>query len=103
MDSGRGYKTRDGDLRLNEISKEFPAYRKVKVMDGFMQIFEQHLGVVEAVNDDIYHVRYWEKIIPAKLAENMKEKPAAGSDVQFVWNHKGDSAITKVLHNLLEK
>lgn len=93
----------EDEERLNEISKEFPAYRKVKVMDGFMQIFEQHLGVVEAVNDDIYHVRYWEKIIPAKLSESMNEKPAAGSDVQFVWNHKGDSVITKVLHNLLEK
>ncbi|WP_455616658.1 GNAT family N-acetyltransferase [Eisenbergiella sp.] len=92
----------DEEERLNEISKEFPAYRKVKVMDGFMQIFEQHLGVVEAVVDEIYYVRYWEKIIPAKLSENVKEKPAAGSDVQFAWNHKGVSTITKVFRNLLE-
>lgn len=25
-----------------------------------MQIFEQHLGVVESVENDIYNVRYWE-------------------------------------------
>ena len=88
---------------LNRISKEFPEYRKVKVMDGFMQIFDQHLGVVEDVCDDYYNVRYWEKIIPAKLAENIKKPPLVGSDVQFEWNHKGGaSKITKVIKNMLD-
>jgi hypothetical protein len=72
------------------------------VIDGFMQIFEQHLGVVESIEDEIYNVRYWEKIIPAKLTENINKKPMVGSDVQFIWNHKGDSSITKVFQNLLE-
>lgn len=38
-----------------------------------MQIFEQHLGVVESVENDIYNVRYWEKLIPAKLAGDINE------------------------------
>lgn len=88
---------------LEEISKEFPAYRKVKVMDGFMQIFEQHLGVVESVENDRYIVRYWEQMIPTTLSETIQEKPVIGSDVQFKWNHKGESTITKVFTNLLEE
>ncbi len=101
MESSDFEKLEEEEIR-NEMSKEFPSYRKVKVMDGFMQIFEQHLGVVESVKDEIYHVRYWEKVIPAKVSENIDEKPVVGSDVQFVWNHKGDSTITKVFRNLLE-
>ena len=88
--------------RLEEVNKEFPAYRKVKVQEGFMQIFEQHLGVVESIDGDIYYVRYWELLIPAKLSESLIEKPSVGSDVQFRWNHKGESTITKVIRNLLE-
>lgn len=98
--------------RLAEINKEFPKYRVVKVQEGFMQIFEQHLGVVEEINGDTYMVRYWELLIPTKLSETLeekieekqKEKPEVGSDVQFIWNHKdeGKSIITKVFKNLLE-
>ena len=89
--------------RLEEINKEFPAYRKVKVQEGFMQIFEQHLGVVESAEDDTYMVQYWELLIPAKADDSLTEKPVKGSDVQFIWNHKGESRITKVFKNLLEK
>ncbi|MBP3420858.1 MAG: N-acetyltransferase [Lachnospiraceae bacterium] len=92
----------ENEEKLEEINKEFPAYRKVKVQEGFMQIFEQHLGVVEAVEGDIYQVRYWELLIPAKLSDDLNEKPEKGSDVQFIWNHKGESMITKTFQNLLE-
>ena len=90
--------------RLAEINKEFPKYRVVKVQEGFMQIFEQHLGVVEAIESDTYMVRYWELLIPTKLSENLNATPEVGSDVQFTWNHKdeGKSMITKVFKNLLE-
>lgn len=93
----------DDARRLDEINKEFPAYRKVKVMDGFMQIFEQHLGVVESAEEDRYLVRYWELSILAKLSEKITQKPEVGSDVLFMWNHKGDSVITKVLKNMLDE
>lgn len=88
--------------RLAKINEEFPKYRVVKVQEGFMQIFEQHLGVVESIEDDTYMVRYWELLIPTMLSEDLDEKPEVGSDVQFKWNHKGQSQITKVLKNLLE-
>ena len=92
----------EDEKRLEEINKEFPVYRKVKVQEGFMQIFEQHLGVVESIEGDVFHVRYWELLIPAKLSADLKEKPCVGSDVQFRWNNKGESTITKVIRNLLE-
>lgn len=88
---------------LEKISKEFPAYRKVKVQESFMQIFNQHLGLVESVDGEIFNVRYWELVIPCRLAEGLKQLPAAGSDVQFIWNHKGgESEITKVVKNILD-
>ena len=68
-----------------------------------MQIFEQHLGRVESVEGDTYTVRYWELLIPAGLSDSVAEPPKAGSDVQFAWNHKGESVITKVIKNLLEE
>ena len=67
-----------------------------------MQIFEQHLGVVESVEKDTYLVRYWELLIPAELSGRVSEKPVPGSDVQFIWNHRGRSTITKIFRNLLE-
>ena len=91
----------EDEKRLEEINKEFPVYRKVKVQEGFMQIFEQHLGVVEAIEGNEYMVRYWELLIPAKLSADLDKEPSIGSDVQFIWNHKGESRITKVFKNLL--
>ncbi len=93
---------------IERISREFPAYRKVKVQEGFMQIFQEHLGVVESVKDGVYEVRYWELLIPCRLADGFDcgaaGKPVAGSDVQFDWDHKpgGVSRITRLVRNLLE-
>ena len=47
-------------------------------------------------------VRYWELLIPAKADDTLEKKPENGRAVQFIWNHKGESRITKVFHNLLE-
>ena len=87
---------------LEAISGEFPAYRKVKAREGFQQIHEQHLGVAESVEGDVCRVRYWELLIPARLSDDLNEKPVPGSDVQFLWNHRGESIVTRVFKNLLE-
>lgn len=86
--------------RLEQMNKEFPAYRKVKIINGFLQIGEQHFGVVESIDGDVYQIRYWEKIIRAKLAEDINKSPKVGSDVLFVWNHKGESVVTKVVNEI---
>ena len=92
----------EDETKLAEINKEFPKYRRVKVQDGFMQIFEQHLGVVETIKEDTYMVRYWEILIPAKAEDCLKKELKEGSDVQFIWNHKGESRIVKVFRNMLD-
>ncbi|OQA22907.1 MAG: Acetyltransferase (GNAT) family protein [Firmicutes bacterium ADurb.Bin354] len=98
----RDFEKLEDKERLAKINEEFPKYRKVKVQEGFMQIFGQHLGVVEAIDGDTYMVRYWELSIPAKLSKDLGKKPDVGSDVQFIWNHKGESSVTRVFKNLLE-
>lgn len=95
-------KIEDSSL-LEAIAEEYPKYRKVKVQEGFLQIHNQHLGVIEAVDGDVYQVRYWELLIPARLADDLKETPDVGSDILFYWNHKGDSCITKVFKNMLDE
>ena len=64
-----------------------------------MQIFNQHLGVVESVDGEIFNVRYWELVIPCRLADGFDEsiagKPVEGSDVQFAWNHKVAGALDR--------
>ena len=92
----------DDQEALNRIGEEFPKYRKVKAQEGFQQIFGQHLGVVEAIQDGVYSVRAFGRN-KRYLAGATTEKPVVGSDVQFIWNHQGESTITKVLHNLLEE
>ena len=93
----------EDEARLKAMEKEFPAYRKVKIQEGSLRIHAQHLGVVESVEGDIYQVRYWELLVPARLSEAIGEKPEAGSDGLFSWNHKTNQAvITKTVKNLLE-
>ena len=93
----------EDSVALEKISKEFPAYRKIKVQEGFMQIFNQHLGVVESVDGEIFNVRYWELVIPCRLTQGLEQMPTPGCDVQFIWNHKGgESKITKVIKNLID-
>ena len=97
------FKMIEDEKLLEKISGDFPLYRKVKVKEGFLQIFNEHLGVVESVHGDVYNVRYWELVIAAGLSDKLDVKPTAGSDVQFYWHHKGGkSTITRVFKNLLE-
>ncbi len=92
------------EKRLEEINREFPQYRRVKVQEGFMQIFAQHLGVVESIDGGTFTVRYWELQIPAELSDDIAQKPVKGSDVLFSWDHHTNRAvITKVVKNLLDE
>ncbi len=91
----------DDTEKLKEVNKEFPKYRKVKIQEGFMKIGSQHIGVVDAIEGDMYMVRYWDTLIPTKLADGLNEVPEVDSDVFFVRDKKSGSKITKVVRNLL--
>lgn len=91
---------------LKQIEAEFPKYRKVKIKDGFLMLLDKRLGVIEAVDGDVYYVRFWELSIPAKLGKDFNKdsvRPKVGDDVLFLWKRDGISEITSVCKNMLEE
>jgi predicted N-acetyltransferase YhbS len=100
------FKECDNSEEIEQLEAEYPAYRKVKIKDGFLMILDKRFGVIEAVNGDTYYVKFWELTIPAKLSKDFNKdsvKPNVGDDVLFLWNKDGKSEITSVCRNMLEK
>ena len=96
----------DNDDEIKQLEADYPAYRKVKIKDGFLMLLDKRLGVIEAVDGDIYYVKFWELTIPAKLSKEYNKDsagPNAGDDVIFVWNSGDKSEITSVCKNMLEE
>jgi len=96
----------NNDEELKRIEAEFPKYRKVKIKDGFLMLMDKRLGVIEAVDGDVYTVKFWELSIPAKLSQDFAEisaRPKAGDDVLFLWRRGGISEITSVIRNMPEE
>ena len=95
----------DDETALAQMEKEFPAYPKIKIQDGFLQIFGGRFGTVKSVNNDEYIVKFWELDIPARLCEDSfpegSVRPAEGDIVIFDWKRNGISVITKLCHNML--
>lgn len=100
------FKEYDKEEDIRQIEKEFPSYRKIKIKDGFLMILDKRFGVVEAMDGDVYYIRFWEISIPAKLSSDFGHcsiKPKVGDDVLFLWNKNGISEITSVCRNMLEE
>lgn len=87
--------------KLAEISKEFPDYPKVKIGNGFVQIFEKHIGIIESVSTSKYQVRFWELSIPAYLNEEVNVQPKIGENVLFRWKPGQEAEITAVCSHSL--
>lgn len=69
-------------------------------------LLDKRLGVIEAVDGDVYYVKFWELSIPAKLSKEFKNdsvKLKAGDDVIFLWKRDGISEITSVCKNMLDE
>lgn len=98
------YKECEDKDEIEQFDAEFPAYRKVKITDGFLMILDKRFGVVEAVDGDIFTVKFWELSIPAKLSKNFDNsaRPNVGDDVLFLWRRDGLSEITSICRNMLE-
>ena len=78
----------------------------MKIKDGFLMLLDKRLGVIEAVDGDVYYVKFWELSIPAKLSKEFKNdsvKLKAGDDVIFLWKRDGISEITSVCKNMLDE
>lgn len=91
----------DDAAELEQFNKEFPDYPKIKIQEGFLQIFEKHFGVVENIADGMYQIRFWEIVIPAQIGTEMRELPKVGDIVLFRWKQEENAEITQVCHNML--
>lgn len=91
----------DDAAELEQFNKEFPDYPKIKIQEGFLQIFEKHFGVVENIADDMYEIRFWELVIPAYINTEMQELPKVGDIVLFRWKQEKLAEITQICHNML--
>lgn len=98
------FKNCENETELNAINSEFPAYRKIKIKEGFLMILDNYFGVVEEINGENYMVRFWELLIPAKRSNEMIQnvnEPKVGDDVLFRWKTKEEAEITQICKNLL--
>lgn len=95
------YESCDKEEELEQIAKEFPEYTKIKIKDGFLQIFEKHFGVIENIADNMYQIRFWDLVIPAYVSLEMQEVPKLGDIVLFSWKQGENAEITEVCHNML--
>jgi len=69
-------------------------------------LLDKRLGVIEAVDGDVYYVKFWELSIPARLRKDFEKysvRPKTGDDVLFLWKRSGISEITSVCKNMLEE
>lgn len=66
-------------------------------------ILDKRFGVVEAVDGDVFTIKFWELSIPAKLRKEFNDsvRPKVGDDVLFLWKQGDKSEITSVCKNLI--
>jgi len=96
----------DNDEEIKKLEAEYPTYRKVKIKEGFLMLLDKRLGIIEAVDGDVYYVKFWELTIPAKLSKdynNDSARPNVGDDVIFIWKNGDKSEIISVCKNMLEE
>lgn len=108
---GKLYESPDFDAcndieAIKKMDAEFPAYPKVKIKEGFLQIYDKHFGVVKAVKGHYYTVKFWELTLPAVLNEERfsgdAELPKEGDVVLFNFLKDKASVIDSVC-NLMEE
>lgn len=68
-------------------------------------ILYKRLGVIEAVDGEIFIVKFWELSIPAKLSKDYNDsvRTNVGDDVLFLWEKDGISEITSICKNMLRE
>lgn len=84
----------EDESAIKEINKEFPEYPKVKIKEGFLQIYGGRFGVIETITGNECRIKFWELSIPAALDGH--ETAKAGDIVIFHWKAEGLSEITSV-------
>ena len=88
----------DGEL-LAAMEEEFPKYPKVKIQEGFLQIFGCRFASVAAVTEKCVLLSYWELTLEAEAAPEVD--PQSGDTVLFRFRPGRRCLVTQVCRNLL--
>lgn len=93
----------DGEA-LSEFEKNFPPYEKIKIKEGFLQIYERQFGKVLSEDNGGYTVAFWELKLAASLASDYSKTneraPKAGDTVLFSFRRDGGVVIHTVVKPL---
>lgn len=89
----------DDPTLLAAAEKEFPQYPKIKIQEGFLQIFGCRFAAVTAVAGEEVTLSYWELTLAAEAAPGVVPKP--GDTVLFRFRPGKRCLVTQVCRNLL--
>lgn len=89
----------DDPALLAAAEKEFPQYPKIKIQEGFLQIFGCRFATVTAVAGEEVTLSYWELTLAAEAAPGVVPKP--GDTVLFRFRPGKRCLVTQVCRNLL--
>ena len=87
----------DDPALLAAAETEFPRYPKIKIQEGFLQIFDCRFATVTDVGEDEMTLSYWELTLNAKAAPGVH--PQIGDVVLF--RPGKPCLVTQVCRNLL--
>ena len=87
----------DDPALLAAAETEFPRYPKIKIQEGFLQIFDCRFATVAQAEGEKLTLSYWELTLNAEAAPGVR--PKAGDTVLF--RPGTPCLVTRVCHNLL--
>ena len=87
----------DDPALLAAAETEFPRYPKIKIQEGFLQIFNCRFATVAKAEGEKLTLSYWELTLNAEAAPGVR--PKAGDTVLF--RPGTPCLVTRVCHNLL--
>lgn len=85
----------DDPVLLAQAEKEFPAYPKVKIQEGFLQIFGERFAAVAEDGT----LAYWEQRLEAEPAPGVEYR--SGDTVLFRFRPGRPCLVTRICRNLL--
>ena len=89
----------DDEKLLAGMEEEFPKYPKVKIQEGFLQIYGCRFASVAAASENGISLSYWELTLEAEAAPGIEPKP--GDTVLFRFRPGKRCLVTRVCRNLL--
>lgn len=91
----------EDESALNEIEKEFPPYRKIKIQEGFLQLYGRQFATVQRAADGEYALSFWEQSLSAALSPDFFRQsthaPRTGDTVLFSFGPANRAVIESVI------